>query len=67
MSSSGSRRTTAPAEASGATAGTVTSQWMRFLTVFCSGTGTKSIERIGMSGMPSSENQPLFIAAASTP
>ena len=45
----------------------MTSQCTRFLTVFGSGTGTKSIERIGMSGMPSSENQPLFIAAASTP
>src|SRR5262249_57875434 len=39
-SASGSRSTVAPASTSGATPGTVTSQWMRFFTVLGSGTGT---------------------------
>jgi dihydroorotate dehydrogenase len=56
ISWSGARSTVAPASTSGMTSGTVTSQWMRFLTVFGSGTGTKSIVRIGIPGTPSSVN-----------
>jgi hypothetical protein len=47
-----SRSTVAPASTSGATARTVTSQWTRFFTVFGSGTGTKSMVRLGMPGTP---------------
>jgi hypothetical protein len=36
--------------ASGATLGTVTSQWTRFFTVFGSGTGTKTMVKPGMPG-----------------
>jgi hypothetical protein len=36
-------------------------QWMRFLTVFGSGTGTKSMVKIGMPGTPSAVNQPSFV------
>jgi dihydroorotate dehydrogenase len=56
ISSSGSRNTVAPASRSGITSGAVTSQWTRFFTVFGSGTGTKSMVRIGMPGTPSSVN-----------
>jgi len=47
-----------PAATSGVMSGTVTSRWMRFLTVFGSGTGTKSMVRTGMPGTPSTVNQP---------
>ncbi len=60
MSPPGSRSTTAPASTSGATSATVTSQWTRFFAVFASGTGTKSMVRIGMPGTPSRVNQPSF-------
>ena len=58
MSASGSRSTVAPASTSGATPGTVTSQWMRFFTVLGSGTAAKSMVRIGIPGTPSSVYQP---------
>jgi hypothetical protein len=44
----GSPSTVAPASTSGDTVGTVASQWIRFLAVFGSGTGTTSITLMAM-------------------
>src|SRR4029077_15209869 len=63
ISSSLARSTVAPTSSSDCRSATLTSQWMRFLTVFGSGTLLKSMVRIGIRAIFSTVAQPLGLTS----